>query len=192
MGTSLLIQPSLGPILVLIFLQFPQVFGHPLSGDDLMLPSKSTELFMSLSCRDGKVGGPSQAWLGRGTPTCSSSGCRFPGMNCFLASASSWSVVGLSPASHEHTSLTGVVLGEIVLFHRRTGCHQASGLLGLVCIYLYGVNFEPQFWAAWGEQALRCTAVRLSPASQHHCSEVLLLSPLLGEKSLEVSVQGGL
>lgn len=140
-----------------------------------MLPSKSTELLMSLSCRDGKVGWPGQAWLGRGTPTCSSSGSRFPGMNCFLASASSWSVVGLSAASHEHTSLTGVVLGEIMLLHR-TGCHQANGLLGLVCIYLYGVNSEPQFWAAWGEQALRCTTVRLSPASQHYCSEVLLLS----------------
>lgn len=48
-GTSLLIQPSLGPILFLIFLQFPQVFGHPLSDDDLMLPPKSTKLFISLS-----------------------------------------------------------------------------------------------------------------------------------------------
>lgn len=30
-GTFLLTQPSLWPVLVLIFLQFPQVFGHPLS-----------------------------------------------------------------------------------------------------------------------------------------------------------------
>lgn len=75
--------------------------------------------------------------------------------------------------------------------HVRTGCHQANGLLGLVCIYLYGVNSEPRFWALWGKQALRCTVVRLSPASQHF-SKVLLLSPLLGEQSLEVSVQGGL
>lgn len=30
-----------------------------------------------------------------------------------------------------------------MLLHRRTRCHQANGLLGLVCIYLYGVNSEP-------------------------------------------------
>lgn len=30
-GTSLLIQPSLWPVLVSIFLQFPQIFCHPLS-----------------------------------------------------------------------------------------------------------------------------------------------------------------
>lgn len=29
------------------------------------------------------------------------------------------------------------------MLHRRTGCDQANGLLVLVCIYLYGVNFEP-------------------------------------------------
>lgn len=79
-----------------------------------------------------------------------------------------------------------------MLLHRRTRCHQADGLLGLVCIYLYGVNSEPWFQALWCEQALRCTVVQLSPASQHHFSKVLLLSPLLGEQSLEVSVQGEL
>lgn len=30
-----------------------------------------------------------------------------------------------------------------MLLHGRTGCHQANGLLVLVCIYLYGVNSEP-------------------------------------------------
>lgn len=29
-----------------------------------------------------------------------------------------------------------------MLLHGRTGCDQANGLLVLVCIYLYGVNFE--------------------------------------------------
>lgn len=102
-------------------------------------------------------------------------------------------MVGPSAASHEHVSLK-LVLGEIMLLQHElvAGCHQANGLLGLVCIYLYGINSEPQFQAAWGKQALRCTTVQLSPASQHHYSKVLLLSPLLGEKSLEVSVQGGL
>lgn len=93
--------------------------------------------------------------------------------------------------SCEHTSLK-LVQGGIVSLHRRTGCHQANGLLGLVCIYLYGVNSEPRFQALWGVQALRCTVVWLSPASEHHFSKVLLLSLLLGEQSLEVSVQGEL
>lgn len=97
-------------------------------------------------------------------------------MNCFLLSASSRSAVGPSAASHVSTPASSWCRGGVVLLHRRTECHQANGLLGLVCIYLYGVNSEPRCQAAWGKQALRCTAVRLSPASQHHCSEVLLLS----------------
>lgn len=78
-----------------------------------------------------------------------------------------------------------------MLLHEGLGAIRPMGYSGLP-IYNYGGNSEPQFQAVWGEQALRCTAVWFSPASQHHCSEVLLLSPLLGKQSLEVSVQGRL
>lgn len=151
---------------------------------------------MSLSCQEGKVGGQGEGLAKLGwaeehqhAPVQALSVSWNDLLPCLCKQLERGGAVCCQ--SCEHTSLQ-LVQGRIVLLHRRTGGHQANGLLRLACIYLYGVNSEPQFRAVWGEQALRCTAVWLSPASQHHCSKVLLLSPLLGEQSLEVSVQGGL
>jgi len=83
--------------------------------------------------------------------------------------------------------------GGIVLLRGRTGCEQADGPRGLVCIYLYGVGCEPPVTGCAGRASTYLygdtafTSILTQLASR--CSGFSPLPSL--EPSLEVALPGG-
>lgn len=75
-----------------------------------------------------------------------------------------------------------------MLLHGRTGCHQANGLLVLVCIYLYGVNSEPPVKGCIGQAS---TYIYGDPAFTSILTPLALRCSCVSSLSSQGVISGG-